>query len=215
MSPFSQRLILIWFAFKSFLLWVYCLKFCIWGWKRKILPKCKHHGIKETVGFFVFVFRFHFLKIQTTLNFLQKHISNAILSSLTHVPMRAHNRALAKAHQQCCPPFSYTRTDACTHAHIPMGGLFLKMLRDKMFIRNKNLKIWFLCLKKQKQTKNRTRSQDIRILFLAALHVWISACFLSQPHWHYLQGTWVLTHSLRVFQGRIHLLLFWKTFWFL
>lgn len=77
-------------CFKSSLLWVNCLRLCIWGWKRKILPKCKHHGIKETVGFFVFVFQFHFFKIQTTLNSLRKHISNAVLSSLTHVPMRAH-----------------------------------------------------------------------------------------------------------------------------
>lgn len=115
-SPFSQRLILIWFAFKSFLLWVYCLKFCIWEWKRKILPRCKHHGIKETVGFFGFFSDFIFWKsrqpwilyrstsampsslllhtyqcVHTTGHWL-KHISNTVLPSLTHAQMHAHMR---------------------------------------------------------------------------------------------------------------------------
>lgn len=110
-SPFSEinfdLVCLHLSCFKSFPLWVGCLKFYIWWWKRKILPKCKHHGVKETVGFFVFVsvFQFHSLKIQTTLNSLQKHISNAVLPSLTHAQTRAHTWG---------------------------GGLFLKMLRDKI-----------------------------------------------------------------------------------
>lgn len=60
---------------KSFPLWVDCLKYCIWRWKKKTLPKCKHHWIEETV----FFFQLHSSRSQTTLNPLQKHISHAIL----------------------------------------------------------------------------------------------------------------------------------------
>lgn len=54
--------------------------------EKKILPKCKHHRIKEAVVFF---FSIAFFEDVDNLEFFTKHISNAILPPLTH----AHTRA--------------------------------------------------------------------------------------------------------------------------
>lgn len=98
---------------KSFPLWADCLKYCIWGWKKKTLPKCKHHWIKETVFFF----------------------SNCILWG-SRQPWILYKSTSVM-------PSSPLKRHTHRHTHIRYGRPLFMMQRARVSKKNKNWKRWF------------------------------------------------------------------------
>ena len=93
-SLFSQRLILIWFAYtfetlKAFHCGQIVSKIVFEDGKRKLCPNVSTIESKKQY----FFFQLHSLRIQTTLNSSQKHISNVILplkKTHTHTDTHRH-----------------------------------------------------------------------------------------------------------------------------